>query len=510
MCHPATLVAVFVLLLNDHLFKQVWPGFATGKLSDVAGLIVAPPLVALVLARRADLGAVLVTGVLFALVKTTDAGAEGASQVWSLVAGPSRVLADPTDLLALPALGLAWWARRRSLSARPAEPSERPRAPLRPPARPRWLPGPSGRLTAFRARLAGRPWRLTGSGERWRVLVVVPLAVFAVAATAADTPPAEVDSVQVDEDSVAVDGDRIIVLVRGGGPRALTGMSSVDGGATWSPYYGRPVRSPQTAACVPRQPQRCYQVLPERPAVVESDDGGKTWRDSWSRPEDDRSARRRDASSTDALSALAVQARPGGHVVVVANGLHGVLVRDVAGTWQRQRWPEPLAIPEDDSVNTDPERHVALILAALMLFSAAGAGLRRLSGVYVVSALVACTGLYAMLDSDSATSLWGVDPISLVMGLAMMLLGALVCLGLAIAGQARGAAVAVGFGAAPLVYTTVYGPFYCWAQGVPDSYGVAVGLAIVLTAGVVAVSGALIRGAAHPQMTDTTMTGSSR
>jgi hypothetical protein len=78
------LVAVFVLLLNDHLFKQVWPGFVTGKLSDVAGLVVAPPLVALVLARRADLGGVLGTGVLFVLVKATDAGAEGASRcgVW--------------------------------------------------------------------------------------------------------------------------------------------------------------------------------------------------------------------------------------------------------------------------------------------------------------------------------------------------------------------------------------------------------------------------------------------
>ncbi|MBT2226120.1 hypothetical protein [Nonomuraea sp. NEAU-A123] len=506
------MVAVFVLLLNDHLFKQVWPGFVTGKLSDVAGLVVAPPLVALVLARRADLGAVLGTGVLFVLVKATDAGAEWASQVWSLVAGPSRVLADPTDLLASPALGLAWWARRRSISARPAALPERPRAPLRPPARLRRLSGLSGRLVAFSGRLAGLPWRLTGFGERWRVVVVVPLAVFAVAATAAESPPGEVSSVRVDgdRDSVQVDGDRIVVLVRGGGPRALTGMSSVDGGVTWSAYYGRPVRSPQTAACVPGQPQRCYHVLPERPAVAESDDGGKTWRDSWSRPEDDRSARRRDTSSMAALSALAVQARPGGHVVVVANGLDGVLVRDVAGTWRRQRWPEPLATPADDEVNIDPEERVALILAALMLFAAAGAGLRRLSGVYAVSALVGCTGLYAMLDSGSDTSMvWGIDPISLVTGFVMMLLGALVCLGLAIAGPARGVAVAVGFGAAPLVYATVYIPFYGWARGVPDSYGVAVVLAVVLTAGVVAASAALIRHATRPRMADTTVTGSS-
>ncbi|WP_156325293.1 hypothetical protein [Nonomuraea sp. SBT364] len=39
-----TVVAALVLLLNDHLLKHAWPGPVTGKLSDVAGLVVAPPL----------------------------------------------------------------------------------------------------------------------------------------------------------------------------------------------------------------------------------------------------------------------------------------------------------------------------------------------------------------------------------------------------------------------------------------------------------------------------------
>lgn len=111
------MVAAAVLLLNDHVLKQAHPGFVTGKLSDVAGLVAAAPLVALIFLRRADLAATLLTGTLFTLVKTTQTGAETASQVWSLLAGPSRVLADPTDLLALPALALAWWLRRRTLRA---------------------------------------------------------------------------------------------------------------------------------------------------------------------------------------------------------------------------------------------------------------------------------------------------------------------------------------------------------------------------------------------------------
>ncbi|MEU7914011.1 hypothetical protein, partial [Microbispora bryophytorum] len=45
--HPATLTAIAVLLVNDHLLKRLWPGMVTGKLSDVAGMLVAPPLLAL-------------------------------------------------------------------------------------------------------------------------------------------------------------------------------------------------------------------------------------------------------------------------------------------------------------------------------------------------------------------------------------------------------------------------------------------------------------------------------
>ena len=35
-----------LLALNDHVLKQAWPGWVTGKLSDVAGLVVAPAVLA--------------------------------------------------------------------------------------------------------------------------------------------------------------------------------------------------------------------------------------------------------------------------------------------------------------------------------------------------------------------------------------------------------------------------------------------------------------------------------
>ena len=115
VAHPLTVGAAVVLLLNDHLLKQTWPGPVTGKLSDVAGLVVAPPVLGLLLGlfladRIGAAAAALLTGAGFAVVKLTSAGAEVASAAWSVVNGPSVVLADPSDLMALPALGLAWWA----------------------------------------------------------------------------------------------------------------------------------------------------------------------------------------------------------------------------------------------------------------------------------------------------------------------------------------------------------------------------------------------------------------
>ena len=50
LTHPATVVALAVLLLNDLAFKAMWPGsWATGKLSDLAWMVFAPPLLAYLL-----------------------------------------------------------------------------------------------------------------------------------------------------------------------------------------------------------------------------------------------------------------------------------------------------------------------------------------------------------------------------------------------------------------------------------------------------------------------------
>ncbi|WP_214319352.1 hypothetical protein [Nonomuraea sediminis] len=439
LCHPATLVAVIVLLLNDHLLKQAWPGFVTGKLSDVAGLVVAPALLALLFARRADLVALLVTGVLFTLVKTTQTGAEVASHLWTLVAGPSRVLADPTDLLALPVLGLSWWIRGRSVPA------------------------------------------------RWRAVVGVPLAVLAVTATSAAPRPSV--------ESIEIQGQWIRAHVNG-----ADDLASSDGGLTWTRVTDatHDLQSP-TAACVPRLPQRCYRVVPGRFAVAESDDYGRTWHDSWSMPPArmdwvDRESGGRDGSST---RTLAVQDRPGGHVVVVANGVDGILMRDAGGAWRQVGWPDG---GQTDDLARDPlapERTAAWELAVAMLLATIGAGLRRLYTPYSIFAMLTCVGVYLVNTAPTESSFIGIDALKLALGIPLIGIGALACVSLAAAGRARPGTVLGALAAGPLVFATVYLPFHGWSQGTPESYGTALTLAVVLTGGVMAATIAWIRREAY-------------
>ena len=149
MLHPVVVGAMALLVVNDHVLKQAWPGFVTGKLSDVAGLVFFPvllwsltevamagPMVAAGL--RARLVAIALTGAVFALVKTCAPAAAlygdaiGALQwpvralVTTLEGAPAppfaraSVVVDPSDLLALPALFVPWWiARRRAVAGAP-------------------------------------------------------------------------------------------------------------------------------------------------------------------------------------------------------------------------------------------------------------------------------------------------------------------------------------------------------------------------------------------------------
>jgi hypothetical protein len=128
LLRPLPLLALVLLVVNDHVLKAVWPGWVTGKLSDVAGMVFFPllliSLAELVLAiggRPWLCGPVLITAcagataVAFALVKTSPTVAHIYGDVLGWLRYPLRhtwrpvaVTHDLTDLWALPIAWLAW------------------------------------------------------------------------------------------------------------------------------------------------------------------------------------------------------------------------------------------------------------------------------------------------------------------------------------------------------------------------------------------------------------------
>lgn len=114
----AFLVAVAVLVANDWVLKGagVLPGWLTGKLSDVAGMVVAPVVLAALLAlaglpvRHARRAAVAVIGLGFAAIKLSPAAAglfdDAVNGVTRLLGLPiaAQTVPDRLDLLALPFL----------------------------------------------------------------------------------------------------------------------------------------------------------------------------------------------------------------------------------------------------------------------------------------------------------------------------------------------------------------------------------------------------------------------
>lgn len=355
LCHPVTLFALVLLLVNDHVLKAAFPGPVTGKLSDVAGLMLAPPLVAVLLTllvprlpyRAAAVTGLVAVGTGFAVVKSSGYAAELASSAWTVLAGPSLVRADRTDLLTLPALGLAWWSWTRSR-----------RRPVR-----------------------QRTARLV------RLLVVLPPALLAVAATSAVDYPYAVGTALVDGHPAVSFGSGYSGSDWPASPTDGQWSVSEDGGTTWRPAEpaeeGQLFRLDvgQRQACVPTEPQRCYRTVVGHLRVEQSDDAGATWRVAWEVSDTRREAlARRSFNPGDigrhfsSRDLIVYPAAGGGHEVLVANGRDGILRRGSDGGWRRsgfldqrdptdQRWEDPPPLNGGGPGDRQTDLLLAVVLA---------------------------------------------------------------------------------------------------------------------------------------------------
>ena len=204
LTHPLTLAALAALLVNDIALKRAWPdAWATGKLSDLAWMIFAPPLLAYLLsflegfgalggrARRGALGGLAGFGaaylglpLLYAAFNTFEPVHNAALRGLALVGGSSPgTPLDATDSVVIPfAMAAALWVWRR------------------PPASPQ----------SVRARLA---------------LLAMAVAALATVATSYPPPVEGVINVQTAEDGT--------LLALASEPYLNT-YASRDGGLTWT------------------------------------------------------------------------------------------------------------------------------------------------------------------------------------------------------------------------------------------------------------------------------------
>jgi len=138
-----TLVCLLVLLANDWLAKSspAVPGWLSGKVSDVAGLVAAPLcatavadcalwLVARIgpgrgrvldfsLGRGRLFAAVFACAAAFAAVKLSPSCADGLERAVGWIGLNWRVVSDPTDLWALPGAAIGLWLGRGEIARVP-------------------------------------------------------------------------------------------------------------------------------------------------------------------------------------------------------------------------------------------------------------------------------------------------------------------------------------------------------------------------------------------------------
>jgi hypothetical protein len=126
LAHPLTIFFLVLLLVNDHVFRWMWPSWLTGKLGDFAWLVFAPFMLTLPLSLLAPSGgrrqsdiigftAISLTGLTFSLAKTLPSVHNIAILLLEELSGyPSLLKRDPTDLITLPALLITWMIWKES------------------------------------------------------------------------------------------------------------------------------------------------------------------------------------------------------------------------------------------------------------------------------------------------------------------------------------------------------------------------------------------------------------
>lgn len=316
LAHPLVMLALGVILLNALIFQPLSPTWLTGKLADLAWMIVLPVVGASLLGliwrgqeNRAFWISTVVISVSFVLAKTLPVVNSLLRGLFICLFGVSLKLAlDPTDLLALAGVILAAWIWRH-------------------------------------------PWRIPA--RMWRFAPLV-LLVMAGIADAVDPGYDQIDCLAVDGEAlVAFTPERSTAYIGNNSERKA--YLSRDNGRTWEDLGLFTVNAEgedgllegiavaeltsecqpwnqQTLVNDPVNPQVYYMIVSNQ-GVYRSWDGGETLA--------------RDYRVEEGVEFMDVVFAPDGRTLVVAASQHGVLLRRADGMYT---WADPsgLSLPAGD------------------------------------------------------------------------------------------------------------------------------------------------------------------
>ncbi|MGB7341046.1 MAG: hypothetical protein WBC91_19275 [Phototrophicaceae bacterium] len=135
LTHPLSILAILVLLMNDHWLRYAYPSWLTGKLGDFTWLLFAPFVAAMLFAfiipktlknQSKIVGIIAIAGIglWFATAKTIPAIHWLTTEtLYAIIGYRGSLRMDVTDLLTLPALlisAMIWWrASDKSLHVKP-------------------------------------------------------------------------------------------------------------------------------------------------------------------------------------------------------------------------------------------------------------------------------------------------------------------------------------------------------------------------------------------------------
>ena len=305
---PWFLGFVFVLALNDHLLKDLHPGWWTGKLSDFAGVAIVGTVTSMFVGRGKGL---VLTGLGFLILKTLPGAAE---MVEPFLGGVTS--RDASDLVALSIL-----------------------IPLA------HVLGPNVGVVGHTVGSPRSPSGHHTTRDRGRTVLsdIMPvagavLALVTTTATSCGPSPAVT--------RVAADDGTLYAFVDRGWSDSGWALSR-DGGHTWRPsnaptgYPSPPHTRPDPFVDPgPAGPSRvcasdgtCWRLRDQR--VIERRSSGGDWTEEFRLSDDEFSSISTGCTGgqVGVLGSVASAEGPAGHQVLVSLGARGVLIRRADGTW---------------------------------------------------------------------------------------------------------------------------------------------------------------------------------